>query len=101
MVQTATRRKTPWLRYAIFVLGGIELAVFAAVCLEYLVRGGSMDMITQSMSRDLAIVSAVPLVLLTLPALALAFLERWLVFALILAMLPVPLIVGFFALAMH
>jgi hypothetical protein len=101
MIETATRRKAPWLRYAVFILAGLEFAVFALIGLEYLVRGGSMDMITQSMSRDFAIVAAVPLVLLTLPALVLAFLNRWLVLGLILALLPVPLVVGFFALALN
>jgi hypothetical protein len=98
MTEVAGPPKTPWLRYVVFALTGLQIALFVSLWADVLLRSSSMDMITRSMNRDFAILLIVPFVLLTIPALVLAIRRRWLVLALILAILPLAAVVGFIAL---
>lgn len=95
MIETTASPKTPWLRYAIFVLTGLQIALFVFVELDFLLRAPQMDMITRSMNRDFSILLIIPFALLTLPALVLAVMRRWLVLALILAILPIAMVSAF------
>lgn len=97
MTDTAASPKTPWLRYVVLALVGLQVALFVFAQFDYLLRASSMDMITRSMNRDMSIIICIPFALLTLPALALAIMRRWLVLALILAILPLLMVVAFFA----
>ncbi|WP_423069367.1 hypothetical protein [Devosia sp. CN2-171] len=96
MTDTTASPKTPWLRYTVLALVGLQVALFAFAQLDYWLRAASMDMMTRSMGQDMSIIICIPLVLLTLPALILALKRRWLVLALILALLPLLLVVAFF-----
>ena len=98
MTDTAATPKTPWLRYAVFALAALQLAGVAFFWADFLLRYASMDMLTRSMNRDFGLLFMVPIVLLTIPALVLAIRRRWLVLALILAILPLAAVVGFIAL---
>jgi hypothetical protein len=97
MIDTTASAKTPWLRYAIFVLTGLQIALFVFVELDFLLRSSQMDMITRSMNRDFSILLIIPFALMTLPALVLAVMRRWLVLALILAILPIATVSAFVA----
>jgi hypothetical protein len=98
MTESAAQPKTSWLRYVVLALTGLQIVLFALLWADVLLRSSSMDMITRSMNRDFAIVLIVPFVLLTVPALLLAIRRRWLVLALILAILPIAAVAGFIAL---
>lgn len=98
MNDTGASPKTPWLRYALFVLVGLQIALFVVIEADFLLRAPQMDMITRSMNQDFAILLILPLVLLTIPALLLAILNRWLVLALVLAVLPILAVSGLIAL---
>lgn len=98
MTDMAARPKTPWLRYAIFVLVGLQTALFITIWGDFLLRGPQMDLITRSINRDFSLLLIVPFGLMTIPALVLAILRRWLVLALILALLPILAVSGLLAL---
>ena len=98
MTDTTARPKTPWLRYVVLALVALQIVLFVFIEADFLLRAPQMDMITRSMNQDFSILLIVPLVLLTLPALVLAIIQRWLVLALILALLPILAVSGLLAL---
>ena len=98
MTDIAARPKTPWLRYTIFVLAGLQIALFIIIWADFLLRSPQMDLITRSINRDFSLLLIAPLVLMTIPALVLAILRRWLVLAVILALLPLLAVSGLLAL---
>lgn len=98
MTDTTARPKTPWLRYVVLALVAQQIALFVFIEADFLLRAPQMDMITRSMNQDFSTLLIVPLALLTLPALVLAIMRRWLVLALILALLPILAVSGLIAL---
>ena len=98
MTDTTANPKTPWLRYTVLALTGLQIALFIFIEVDFLLRAPQMDMITRSMNQDFSILLIAPLVLLTIPALVLAIMRRWLVLALILAVLPILAVSGLLAL---
>ena len=98
MTDTTARPKMLWLRYVVLALVALQIAMFVVIEADFLLRAPQMDMITRSMNQDFSILLIVPLVLLTIPALFLAIMQRWLVLALILAILPIVAVSGLLAL---
>jgi hypothetical protein len=96
MTDRVAEANTSRLRYAVLGLTGLEVALFVFVQLDFLMRAASMDMLTRSMNQDFAILLCIPFAMLTLPALVLALKRRWLVLALILAILPVLMVLAVF-----
>jgi ABC-type proline/glycine betaine transport system permease subunit len=90
MRTTAQREKRLWLRYACLVLAGIEtvlLTLYAAIMVG---MGLSSDALGSEIGKGMAGLTANPLLAFALPALVLAVLDRWLLTALTLASLGVP-----------
>jgi len=91
---------TNWQRIVVFVLTALQIVAFAYLEIDFLMRSGSMDLITRGINQSFALLLIVPLVLMTLPALGLAVIGRWPVVALVLAVLPIVLVgavLAFFA----
>ena len=95
--ETVAPQRMPWLRYTVLVLTVLQLALIAYLEIDFLVRAPSMDMLTRSMSQDYALISMIPFVVFTLPALILALMGRWLWFALALAIVPILMTAAVFA----
>ena len=83
---------TNWQRIVVFVLVAVQVAGFAYLEIDFLMRSGSMDLITRGINQWFALLLIVPLVLMTLPALGLAVIGRWLVVAMVLAVVPIVLV---------
>lgn len=91
---------TNWQRIVVFVLTAAQIVLFAYLQIDFLMRAGSMDLITRGMNQSFALLLIIPLVLMTLPAFGLAVIGRWPVVAMVLAVLPIILVgavLAFFA----
>jgi hypothetical protein len=77
-------------RVVVFVLTLLETAVFLSLVYEGLVYAGKRGWV----SEVLALIAAIPFVLLVVPALVLAIMNRFLWFALMLSLAPVILVVS-------
>jgi len=98
MTDIAVRSKSPWQRFTIFALAGLQIVLFTIIWADFLLRAPQMELITRSMSQGFSLMLIVPFVMMTIPALVLAILRRWLVLALILAVLPILAVSGLLAL---
>jgi hypothetical protein len=76
------------LRKTVLVLTGLE-ALLALAFIALMLQ--ATDPIGSSIGRGMAMLTAIPLAALVLPALALAIADRWLKFALALSLLALPL----------
>ena len=98
MTEATARPGASGLRIAVLALAGIETAVFGVLEFLFLSQAlSSNEQLGRSIGWALAAAMAVPLLLLTLPALILGVMGRWLKLALILAILAaaIPVAIRF------
>jgi ABC-type proline/glycine betaine transport system permease subunit len=90
MRTSVQREKRLWLRYACLVLAGIETVLLTLYATIMVGMGLSSDALGSAIGKGMAGLTAIPLLAFALPALVLAVLDRWLLTALSLASLGVP-----------
>ena len=90
MRTSVQREKRLWLRYACLILAGIETALLTLYAAIMVGAGLSSDALGCAIGKGMAGLTAIPLLAFALPALVLAALDRWLLTALTLASLGVP-----------
>ncbi len=78
------------LRYACLLLAGIETGLLLLYAAMMVGVGLSSDALSSAIGKGMAGLTAIPLLAFALPALVLAVLDRWLLTALALASLVVP-----------
>ncbi len=76
-----------WLRTLVFVVGGIETAVFLAFAALML---QSSDPLGKAIGQGVTMLMAIPYGALVVPALVMAVLNRWLALALAMTLLAIP-----------
>jgi hypothetical protein len=84
-------RPRRWLRRVCFVLAGAETALLILFIAVMADAALSSDPLGSAIGRGMAALTAVTLVVFAMPALVLAVLDRWLLAALMLAGLAVPI----------
>jgi hypothetical protein len=93
-MSTGSPERGGWVRYAVFIIGGLE-TVAAAFVLWLGISGlSSSEALSRSLSHALLLIYGIPYLVTVLPALMLAALNRWVELALALCTVGVLAVVG-------